>query len=155
MPDECKKLDEIDIKIIGFLQKNARITASEIAQCISMSVPAVSERIRKLEQSGIICGYCVLLDPIKLNRSTTAFSLVSLDRTYDLVSFTETIAGEPEILEFFCTTGQYDCFLKIMTQDTTTLKAILERIKGHPGVSSISTHIVLSTNKFTLPITFE
>ena len=154
MAEEVRKLDEIDVKIIHYLQNNARITASEIAQSISMSVPAVSERIKQLEQCGIISGYSVLLNPQKLGRETTAITFAILEKPSYAKAFSEMIKNEPEVLESHYITGNFDYILKIVTKNTSTLEQLLNRIKSVAGVQKTNTYIVLSTEKNTLSIPF-
>ncbi|MEO1814700.1 MAG: winged helix-turn-helix transcriptional regulator [Acetobacterium sp.] len=71
-------MDSIDIEILKLLQKNARVTASEIASEVSLSVPAISERIRKLDSSGIIQKYTVILSTQKMNKNLVAYMFISL-----------------------------------------------------------------------------
>ena len=78
MADKTKKIDAVDTKIIKLLQINARTTASDIAENIGMSVPAVSERLRKLENSGIIERYTAILNNSKLGKEVMAIMLVAM-----------------------------------------------------------------------------
>ena len=68
-------MDHIDNKILSILHENARITISEMSRLIVMSQPAVTERLRKLEEQGVITGYRAVLAPSKLGKYTTAFVL--------------------------------------------------------------------------------
>ncbi|MBC8536750.1 Lrp/AsnC family transcriptional regulator [Feifania hominis] len=150
--DEVKKIDEIDVKIIRLLQANARSTVSEIAEKIKMSVPAVSERIKKLENSGIISKYTCVLDNAKLGRELTAFLFVSLDTPDCMDQLREAIAGEKDVLESHYITGTFDYILKVVTTDTDSLERLIYRIKRIPGVQKSNTCVVLSTDKDLLPI---
>ena len=73
-------MDTLDNKIIKLLQKNARVTASEIASEINLSVPAVSERLKKLEASGVIMQYTAIVDPEHFNKALMALVFVTLER---------------------------------------------------------------------------
>ncbi|MCX7922658.1 MAG: Lrp/AsnC family transcriptional regulator [Clostridia bacterium] len=140
-------MDVIDVKILKLLQKNARITASEISGEINLSVPAVSDRIRKLESSGIIQQYTAIINSRKLEKDLTAIMFVSLERPKYTERFLEFVNGEMEILECHYLAGDYDYALKIVTENTFTLESLLNRIKSVQGVQKTKTIVVLSTVK--------
>ncbi len=143
-----KKLDATDIKIINILQGNSRTTASDIADAIDMSVPAVSERIKKLETSGVIEKYTLVLDKKKLGKPLTALMFVSITNNIENGDeFDDFIKNEGDILECHCVTGEFDYQLKISTTDTTELERIFLRIKSFKFVNTTSTFIVLSSIK--------
>lgn len=146
-------MDSIDIKIIGLLQKNARITASEIGGRINLSVPAVSERLKKLESSGIIEQYTAIINHRQLNKHLTAIMFISLERPKFTDRFVEFVSGEGEILECHYLAGDFDYSLKILTESTETLEALLNRIKSVQGVQKTRTIVVLSTIKNNYSIT--
>lgn len=140
-------MDSIDHEIIKILQGNARCTVSEISSKINLSIPAVSERIRKLEDSGIIRQYTAILDPEKTHKNLEAIMFVSLGKAaYDenLINF---INQEDEILECNYTTGDFDYALKIITSSTKTLESLLRRIKNIKGVIKTHTIVVLCNIK--------
>lgn len=140
-------MDSIDVKIIKLLQKNARVTASEIGGEIKLSVPAVTERMKKLESSGIIQQYTVIVDSRKLNKNLTAMILISLERPKYIDKFLEFIKLEDEILECHYLAGDYDYSLKIITENTDSLERILNKIKSVQGIQKTKTTVVLSTVK--------
>lgn len=140
-------MDSLDIRIVKLLQKNARITASEIGNEVNLSVPAVSERLKKLEASGIILQYTAIVDPAHLKKDLTAIMFVSLERPKFTDRFMEFVKGEEEILECHYLAGDFDYSLKIITENTATLEALLNRIKSLQGVQKTRTIVVLSTVK--------
>ncbi len=140
-------MDGLDIKILKMLQKNARITASDISSQINLSVPAVSERLKKLETSGIILQYTSIINPAHLKKDLTAMMFISLERPRFTDNFIEFVKGEEEILECHYLAGDFDYILKIMTENTNTLEALLNRIKSIQGVQKTRTIVVLSTVK--------
>ena len=154
MAEKVKKIDAVDTKIIKLLQINARTTASDIAEKIGMSVPAVSERLRKLENAGIIDRYTAILNSSKMGKEVIAIMLVAMNNPDIAVAsaFRELIAAEPDVLECYSVTGEYDYHLKIITASTSTLEQLLARIKAAVGVSKTSTAIILSTVKLNFPI---
>ena len=140
-------MDNIDIKILKLLQGNARITASEIASKINLSVPAVSDRLKKLDASGIIEKYTVIISPKKTNKSLTVIMFVNLGNPKFADKFIEVIQKEDEIIECHYLAGDFDYALKIMTTNTETLEMILNRIKLVAGVQKTKTVVTLSTIK--------
>lgn len=140
-------MDNIDIKIISLLQQNARITASEISSEINLSVPAVSDRLKKLESSGIIQQYTAIVNPVQLGKQLTAIMFVSLERPKYTEKFIEFVEGQNDILECHYLAGDYDYSLKIITESTFTLEQLLNEIKAVPGVQKTKTTVALSTVK--------
>lgn len=140
-------MDAIDIKILHLLQKNARVTASEMAGEVNLSVPAVSDRLRKLESSGIIQQYTTIINPGHLKKDLTAIMFISLERPKFTDRFVEFVKEEEDILECHYLAGDFDYALKIVTQSTYTLEQLLNRIKSVQGVQKTRTIVVLSTVK--------
>lgn len=140
-------MDKIDVQITRLLQKNARTTASEIGSQINLSVPAVAERIKKLEATGIIKQYTAIVNHEKLGKDLTAIMFVSLERPRYTDKFVEFVKGQEDILECHYMAGDFDYALKIITYNTATLEAILNNIKAVPGVQKTRTNVVLSTAK--------
>lgn len=140
-------MDNIDIKILRLLQENARITASDIAGKINLSVPAVSDRLKKLDASGIIEKYTAIISPKKMNKSLTVIMFISLESPKFADKFIEIIQKEDEITECFYLAGDFDYSLKIITTSTETLERILNRIKSVAGVQKTKTTVTLSTIK--------
>lgn len=140
-------MDNIDIRIIRLLQENARITASEIAGKINLSVPAVSERLKKLEASGVIRQYTTILDPQHFDKSLSAIVFITLERPKFSDIFAEFVKKQNDILECHYLAGDFDYALKIVTENTATLQELLNRIKSVQGVQKTRTVVILSTAK--------
>lgn len=140
-------MDEIDIKILSILQKNARATASEIGTTIGMSVSAVIERIKKMEGSGIIEQYTVIINHKNVNKDITAFISISLEHPKYNEGFLSYVENMHDVLEAHYLAGEYDYIIKVVTDTTTTLEMLLRDIKCIPGVSRTCTSMVLSTVK--------
>ena len=121
---------------------------ASIAKEVGLSGPAVHERVRKLEQNGIIAGYTAILDPEKLDRSHVAFAQVTLSEGNEFADdepIVARICDEPDVLEFHRIAGQ-DCYLiKIRTATNKDLEKLLRRIRSIRGVARSRTTIVLST----------
>ena len=150
-------LDQIDIQILQELQKNGRARRNRLAEQVSLSVPSVSERMKKLEERSLIEGYYAVLNPRKFNFDITAFIFVEVDNSSNYNSFINEVEKESEVLECHSITGDGSHFLKIRTQNTETLEKLLSKIQSMPGVKKTRSNIVLSTFKETreLPISLN
>jgi Lrp/AsnC family leucine-responsive transcriptional regulator len=148
-------MDSIDFKILNLLQKNARITVSEISGMINLSIPACSERLKKLEQSGVIKQYTAIIDSKYLNKFLTAFMFISLERPRFTEQFIEKISSEADILECHYLAGDFDYLLKIITDNTDTLEELLQRIKSVQGIQKTRTIVTLSTVKNNYSVSLE
>jgi Lrp/AsnC family leucine-responsive transcriptional regulator len=108
----------------------------------------VHERVRKLEQRGVVDGYCAILDPLLLDRSHVAFVMVTLSEGNEFAAddpIVARICEEPDVLEFHRIAGE-DCYLiKIRTATNKDLERLLRRIRSIRGVARTRTTIVLST----------
>lgn len=141
-------LDEIDLQILRLLRQDGRMSHAAIAKAVRLSGPAVHERVRKLEQSGVISGYCAVLDPELLERPHVAFVMVTLSEGNEFASddpIVARICDEPDVLEFHRIAGE-DCYLiKIRTSTNRAMERLLRRIRSIRGVARTRTTIVLST----------
>ena len=140
-------MDRIDIRILNCLKKNSRENASVIGEKVNMSVSAVIERIRKLENAGIIKQYTVVLDPKQIGKDLSALISVGIEHPRYNDGFTEFVQSHPEIVECHYVTGDFDFILKVLTNTTGSLERILNEIKSVPGVSVTKTLVILSTVK--------
>lgn len=141
-------LDPIDRSILVLLREDGRMPVAAIAKEIGLSGPAVHERIRKLEQRGVIAGYAAVLDPEALNRPHVAFIRVTLSSGNEFAadeSIVARICDEPDVLEFHRIAGD-DCYLvKVRTATNKELEQLLRRIRMIRGVARTRTTMVLST----------
>ena len=144
-------IDDTDRQILNILQQNARTSNAEIARQLDMAPSAIFERIRKLEEKGILAGYVAQVSPRAVGLGLVAFIFV---RAADRVGGTltgERLAEVPEVLEVHHIAGE-DCYLvKVRTSDTEALGRLLrDRIGSIPTVRSTRTTIVLGTVKETM-----
>jgi Lrp/AsnC family leucine-responsive transcriptional regulator len=142
-----KKVDNIDLNILTLLLNNARVNSSEIADKVSLSPSAAIERIKKLENNGIITGYTAIVDPAKLGKDVMALMSVAIEHPKYNDVFIKSVALNNHITECFYLAGEFDYQLKIITDNTATLERLLNTIKSIPGVSKTKTNIVLSVTK--------
>ncbi|KPQ00806.1 MAG: Lrp/AsnC family transcriptional regulator, leucine-responsive regulatory protein [Bacteroidetes bacterium HLUCCA01] len=145
-------LDETDILILNHLQENGRAQRNKLAEIVGLSVPSVSERMRKLEEKNLIEGYHAVLNAKKFNLDITGFIFVEVDGSANYPAFVERVVLEPEVLECHSITGDGSHVLKIRTQNTVTLEKLLSRLQSWDGVKKTRSNIVLTTYKETRQI---
>ncbi len=143
------QLDDIDITILDILQKSGRTRRNDLAQAVDLSIPSISERLRKLEENGFITGYYAFVEPKKVGKDITAFITVTVDSSKHYASFIEHAKTTDEILEVHSVTGSGTHLVKIRTENTSTLEKLLSKIQAWSGVVNTTTSVVLSTMKET------
>ena len=140
--------DPIDYKLIDLLQQNARMTQLEMAAAVGLSQPAVAERMRKLEQEGIITGYSARVDGRKLGKDITAFIGVRIEHPKYNSGFGKKVLAIPDVLECHRITGPDSYLLKVVTEDTQSLDSLISDLLRHiPGVTRTLTTVVTSSIK--------
>lgn len=147
-------IDDIDRKILEILQQDARLPNAEVARQVGMAPSATLERLRKLEERGVILGYATHLDPAALGLGLLAFVFVrSGDAPLDAAETERRLAEIPEVLELHHVAGE-DCFLlKVRAADPGALGRLLrDVIGGVPSVRATRTTIVLNTVKSDAPL---
>ena len=143
-------IDYIDSQLLELLQRNGRMAQIELAAEVGLSQPAVAERMRKLEQEGLITAYAAQVDAHKLGKDITAFIGVTIEHPRYFDGFTRKILGLSEVLECHRIAGEYSYLLKVKTDNTVSLdRFISELLRTIPGVTRSNTTIVLSSAKET------
>jgi Lrp/AsnC family leucine-responsive transcriptional regulator len=141
-------MDSLDYRIVDMLQRDGRATQLEISRAIGLSQPAVAERIRKLEERGVITGYTARVDAGKLGKDITAFIGVNIEHPKYFESFSKKVMAMPEVLEAHRVAGQDSYVLKVKTANTKTLDQLLvETLRTISGVTRTHTTIVLTSIK--------
>ena len=141
------KIDTTDQKILNLLQEDGRIAASHIADKLDISIPTVTERIKKLQESGIIQGIHAVLDPKKLDLDVSALITVISESSVYYKDFTKTAEKTPAVIQCFSTTGKGSHNLLVVTRNSQTLEELLRDIQSWPGVARTETQIILSSYK--------
>jgi Lrp/AsnC family leucine-responsive transcriptional regulator len=143
-------LDPTDLTILGLLQANARTTNADIARRLGMAPSAILDRIRKLEQRGVLQGYTARIAPAAVGLGLTAFILVRTEERVGAGTIGQALARIPEVQEVHHVAGE-DCYLaKVRVRDTEDLSRLLrERFGRLKGVRNTRSTIVLSTVKET------
>lgn len=140
-------MDSIDYEILNCLRDNSRENATNIGAKINLSTSAVIERIRKLESSGLIKKYTVIIDQSVLGRDLNAFITVRLEHPKYYENFVKHIKKNAFITECHYVAGDFDFILKVLADKRNSLEEILNYIKSINGVSFTRTSVVLSENK--------
>ena len=141
-------LDFIDLKIIEILQEDGRASHSAIGEMVGLSQPSVHERVKKLEQRGVIKGYAAVIDPEALGLHVLAFLAVRLS-DYKPEDIANAVAGMPEVIETHHIAGE-ECFmLKVRCHTTRELQDVLERVWKAGPVTGTKTTVAFATYKET------
>ena len=141
-------MDSLDIKILSSLLKNSRKTWTELAGQLDLSIPSITERVRKLEEQGIVKGYTAVIDYQNLGFALTAIVFVTLAHPQHRAEFVHKIQSAPAVLECLHVTGDDDYMLKVVCIDSRDLDLFLnDYVKSIQGVIKTRTIIALSEPK--------
>jgi len=141
---ENVKIDGIDKKILRFLMEDARKPVLEIARKIGISGAAIHQRLRKLENSGLIIGSKFIINPKALGYSTMAYVGIYLDKAMSNPIAVKELEKIPEVLECHYTTGNWSILIKVLCRDNEHLMQVLNNhIQQIVGVSRTETFISL------------
>jgi len=143
---ETYAIDGIDRQLLEALQKDSKRSLKEIGAAVGLTAPSVMERVRKLENAGIIRGYHALLDARKVGLDISAFIGVSISDPRLLLAFEDWVDSIPQVLECHHVTGGHTLLLKVKTRNTADLEKLISRIRSMQGVASTETMVVLSTH---------
>ena len=138
-------MDKLDREILVALQEDGRITATDLAKRIRLSLSATSERLRQLQQSGVIRGFTVVVDPTAVVRSIETLIDVRLSPGTDQDNLDATLASFPAVVDATHLTGRFDTQLRVATRDVAELDELLVRIKDELGAEETNTRLVLRT----------
>ena len=142
------KLDNIDRKILNFLQRKGRISNAELADSVNLSASACHRRVQRLEKDGFIKEYVALVSPRKVGVPTTVFVEITLSAQADevLESFEKAVARIPDVLECHLMAGTADYILKIVAENTDDFARIhRQHLTRLPGVAQMQSSFALRT----------
>lgn len=145
-------MDDIDRKILRILSDNSSATATEMMSKVNLSIPAINKRIQKLCSSGVIKQFTILVDPKKMGRSILAFILIVIQHGSHVDNLMEYIQNDPDILECYAVTGEYDYLLKVCASDVEMLEEKLTHLKRQSGVIKSHTLLSLMEHKYQVSI---
>ena len=139
------KIDDLDRKILDFLQKDGRMAASHIADELDISIPTVTDRIKKLSESGVVKGFQVTLDPKLLGLDVSAIITVISESSEYYKEVIQAARNTPEVVQCYSTTGKGSHTLIIVAKNSQALEELLRKIQNWPGVSRTETQVILSS----------
>lgn len=139
------ELDGIDRHILALLQENCKLPLAKIGERVGLSAPSVNERIRKLEENGVIRGYTAVLDARKLGKDITAFIGVFIEHPRLISKFEREIDKLEAVQECHHVTGQHTVMLKLKADNTSKLEELIKEIRSIEGVARTETSVVLRT----------
>jgi len=145
-------IDDLDIQILKSLQQNGRTKRNELAEQVGLSVPSVSERLKKLEDNKIIEGYYTKVNRQAFGYDILAFILVMMDSSKHYKDLIKHVEKHPNILECHSVLGEGSHLLKVLVKNTASLEKLLSEVQTWPGVTGTKTTYVLSTLKETTAI---
>jgi len=153
------RLDDKDLKILGLLQKNCKMTAKDVTKIIDSPVTTVFAKMRRMEELGVIKDYKAVLDAQKLDRGTTAFILASVsyrlkggvERSQRAIA--QEIARFPEVQEVHIITGDWDLLIKVKEKDVGAIgRLVIDKLRTVAGIEKTLTCMVFETEKETTDI---
>lgn len=146
-------IDSIDIEILKLLQKNSRMSISEISKQVGKGISTVHARMKSLEEEGYIKQFTAMLDPIKIGKGTLAFILITVryrvpgkDDTLSQREFCREIAEHPYVQDVHVLSGEYDVLLKVRTKDIEELNGfIVDFLRRIPAVDKTLTMFAMDS----------
>lgn len=144
-------LDEIDRRILGVLQENARVSNVDLSRRVGVSASPCWRRVRELETEGVISRYVTLVDPGAVGLPVSVFVQVSLEKQVEraLEAFEQAIGARPEVMECYLMTGDADYLLRVVVADVEAYEAFLkEHLTRVPGVAGIKSSFALNQVKY-------
>lgn len=152
------ELDEMDVKILALLQKDATVAVAEVGKAVGLSTTPCWRRIQKLEEAGVITGRVALLDPAKVNAGVTVFVSIKTDQhsLAWLERFHAAVVDFPEVAEFYRMSGEVDYLLRVVVPDIAAYDAFYKRLIERVEISKVSSAFAMEQIKYTtaLPLSF-
>ncbi len=152
---QAPDLDRIDSQLLRELQVDAKASLAALGEIVGLSAPAVMERIKKLEQSGVILGYHAHVDGPKVGLDLAAFVGVAVHDSGRMADIEAWGRDHPEVLECHHVTGAYTLLLKVKARNTRALEALVIALRSMEGVGSTDTMVVFSTGFERTPVSIE
>ena len=141
-------MDSTDQKLLGLLRQDARASVAQLAGKLGVSRGTVTNRIRKLEDEGVLVGYTVLLRPDTQTERITAWMSITVEgnQTRTVIS---TLLGEPGVAALHDTNGRWDLLAELRAGNLAELAEVLERVRLIKGIAGTETSIHLQTYKIS------
>jgi Lrp/AsnC family leucine-responsive transcriptional regulator len=144
-PSSSLAPDAIDRALLDALQHDCKQALAKLGERVGLSPPSVLERVRKLEQAGLITGYHAVVDPRAIGLDIGAFIGIGIDHPRSIAGFEKAVMDMPEVLECHHVTGRHTLMIKVRTRNTESLHRLISALRELPGVARTDTMVVLET----------
>lgn len=142
-------MDEIDVKLLRLLSKDASVTTNTLKKHVNLSLPAINKRVKNLYKSGVITQSTIITDKVKVKKPILAFIMVVIQSHDKADKLMEYVNATPDVLECFSISGEYDYILKVVAKDVESLDKKLLELKKQNGIIKSHTLFALSEHKQT------
>lgn len=139
------ELDETDMKILSLLRSDARLSFREISKQIRVSTGTVSERVRQMQESGVIKGFITAIDPDKMGYRVTMMIELSIKHDMSLTDFEKIIEGYEEAACIHYVTGDWDMMVLMRCKDQTHAAEVLDSVRTQEAVQALKSHMVMKS----------
>jgi len=146
-------IDETDVKLLELLPKDSSATATEMMSQVNLSVPAINKRIRKMRQSGVIRRFTTVVDGEKVGKPIMAFILLILQQASAVDALLQYVNADPDVLECYAVTGEYDYIIKVCAADVKALERKLTLLKQRKGV--VKSHTLFALKECKLQVSIQ
>lgn len=154
-PGEPLELDRVDSQLLEALQVDAKASLATLGKRVGLSPPAVMERVKKLEQAGVILGYHAHVDGRKVGLDVTAFVGVAVQNSQRMADIERWGRTHPEVLECHHVTGAYTLLLKVKARNTHALGELMLELRAMEGVGATDTMVVFATGFERTPVSIK
>ncbi len=144
-PDSARgnaALDEIDRRIIRSLAEDGRLSFRELGNRIHLSPNATAERVRRLQDRGVICGFHALIDPARIGTPLEAYIDVRLHSGTSADSLQTLARRVPGVMTFAVVTGEFDCRVRVACKDQADLMRLIEALRAGGGIQGTNTAVI-------------
>jgi Lrp/AsnC family leucine-responsive transcriptional regulator len=137
-------MDEVDTRLLEALRANGRASFAELARLVGMSAPSVQDRVRRLEDRGVITGYAATVAPEAIGLGVAALIGIHLSEISDQDAVARALERLPEIEDCWFVAGEESFVVHVRTTDVAALERTLARLRGVRGIARTRTTVVLS-----------
>jgi Lrp/AsnC family leucine-responsive transcriptional regulator len=138
-------MDAVDREILSALVENARLSYRELGERVSLSANATAERVRRLQDTGVIAGFRAVVDPVAAGRTLVALMDIRLDGPAESGKFERLVEQLEEVTDCAHVTGRFDYQIRVATHDPADLDRLIRLLKTKGGVVETDTRIALRT----------
>ena len=150
-------LDDVDIKILTFLQRDCTISVADIGKEVGLSTTPCWRRIQKLEETGLIQRRVAILDPVKVNAGVTVFVSIRTDEhsLAWLEKFHAAVASLPEVVEIYRMSGDVDYLMRVVVPDIAAYDVFYKKMIARVDIAKVSSAFAMEQIKNTTALPLE